>query len=54
MPFGNEVGLSLIADLYNDSIQHNRARFMASHNGLPPRLREQYELERRMCKLTAV
>jgi alpha-L-fucosidase len=54
VPFGNEVGLSLIADLYNDSIQHNRAEFMAFYNGLPPRLREQYELERRVGKLTAV
>jgi alpha-L-fucosidase len=54
VPFGNEVGLSLIAGLYNDSIQHNRAEFMAFYNGLPPRLREQYELERRVGKLTAV
>ena len=54
MPFGNEVGLSLIADLYNNNIQHNRARFMAFYNGLPPRLRQQYELERRAGKLTAV
>ena len=54
VPFGNEVGLSLIADLYNDSIQHNRAKFMAFYNGLPPRLRQQYELERRAGKLTAV
>jgi len=54
VPFGNEVGLSLIADLYNDSIQHNRAEFMAFYNGLPPRLREQYELERHVGKLTAV
>jgi alpha-L-fucosidase len=48
------VGLSLIADLYNDSIRHNRAEFMAFYNGLPPRLRQQYELERRAGKLTAV
>jgi alpha-L-fucosidase len=54
VPFGNEVGLSLIADLYNSNIQHNRAKFMAFYNGLPPRLREQYELERRAGKLTAV
>jgi alpha-L-fucosidase len=54
VPFGNEVGLSLIADLYNDSIRHNRAEFMAFYNGLPPRLRQQYELERRAGKLTAV
>jgi alpha-L-fucosidase len=54
VPFGNEVGLSLIADLYNDSVRHNRAEFMACYNCLPPRLREQYELERRVGKLTAV
>ena len=54
VPFGNEVGLSLIADLYNDSIQHNHAKFMAFYDGLPPRLRQQYELERRAGKLTAV
>ena len=54
VPFGNEVGLSLIADLYNSNIQHNRAKFMAFYNGLPPRLCQQYELERRASKLTAV
>jgi alpha-L-fucosidase len=54
VPFGNEVGLSLIADLYNDSIQHNRAKFMTFYNGLTPRLREQYELARRTGKMTAV
>jgi alpha-L-fucosidase len=54
VPFGNEVGLSLIADLYNSNIQHHRAKFMAFYNGLPPRLRQQYELERRVGKLTAV
>jgi alpha-L-fucosidase len=54
VPFGNEVGLSLIADLYNDSVQHNHATFMAFYNGLPPRLRDHYELERRSDKLTAV
>jgi alpha-L-fucosidase len=54
VPFGNEVGLSLIADLYNDSIQHNRAEFMAFYNGLPPRLRDHYELERHRDKLMAV
>ncbi|MGA3144166.1 MAG: alpha-L-fucosidase [Verrucomicrobiota bacterium] len=54
VPFGNEVGLSLIADLYNDSVQHNHAKFMAFYNGLPPRLRDHYELERRSDKLTAV
>jgi alpha-L-fucosidase len=54
--FGNEVGLSQIANLYNDSIQHNHAKFMAFYNGLPPRLRSQYELERRLDadQLTAV
>jgi alpha-L-fucosidase len=46
--------LSLIADLYNDSIQRNHARFMAFYDGLPPRLRQQYELERRAGKLTTV
>ena len=54
VPFGNEVGLSLIADLYNDSVQHNHATFMAFYNGLPPRLRDHYELGRRSDKLTAV
>jgi alpha-L-fucosidase len=54
VPFGNEVGLSLIADLYNDSVGHNQAEFMTFYNGLSPRQRGQYELERRMGKLTAV
>ncbi|MGO9479575.1 MAG: alpha-L-fucosidase [Limisphaerales bacterium] len=54
VPFGNEVGLSLIADLYNDNIQHNQAGFMAFYNGLPPRLRGQYEPERRRNRLTAI
>ena len=54
VPFGNEVGLSLIADLYNSNILHHRAKFLAFYDGLPPRLRQQYELERRASKLTAV
>jgi len=29
VPFGNEVGLSLIADLYNDSIEHNHGKLTA-------------------------
>jgi alpha-L-fucosidase len=54
VPFGNEVGLSQIANLYNDSVQHNHGKFMAFYNCLPPRLRDHYELERRVGKLTAV
>ena len=27
--FGNEVGLSLIADLYNDSLRHNHGKLTA-------------------------
>jgi alpha-L-fucosidase len=52
--FGNEVGLSQIANLYNDSIQQDHARFMAFNNCLPPRLRDHDERVRRAGKLTAV
>lgn len=32
VPFGNEVGLSLIADLYNDNIKHHGGRLEAVYN----------------------
>ena len=50
VPFGNEVGLSLIADLYNDRIQRHRTGLM----NVPPRLRDQQEWTRRAGQPTAV
>jgi alpha-L-fucosidase len=36
VPFGNEVGLSQIANLYNDSLQHNHGKLMAVYNCKQP------------------
>jgi len=36
VPFGNEVGLSLIADLYNDNIQHHHGRLTAVYTCKQP------------------
>jgi alpha-L-fucosidase len=36
VPFGNEVGLSQIANLYNDSVQHNHGKLMAVYNCKQP------------------
>ncbi len=54
VPFGNEVGLSLIADLYNNNIEQNHELFMTFYNGMSPRARGDHELERRFGRLTAV
>jgi alpha-L-fucosidase len=36
VPFGNEVGLSQIANLYNDSVQHNHGKLAAIYNCKQP------------------
>jgi alpha-L-fucosidase len=36
VPFGNEVGMSLIADFYNDSIQHNHGKLKAVYTCKQP------------------
>jgi alpha-L-fucosidase len=36
VPFGNEVGLSQIANLYNDNIQHNHGKLTAVYNCKQP------------------
>ena len=36
VPFGNEVGLSQIANLYNDNIRHNHGKLTAVYNCKQP------------------